>query len=101
MFYVAGYLLRCKLRIYLGSTNQHTHLMPGPRRFKETYRVDTTRMKQFDYSSPGKYFVTICAYGREPCFGDVVGDTVRLAELGMVANQSWNSIPTHFSNVGI
>ncbi len=31
------------------------------------------RMKGYDYSSPGAYYLTICAQNRQHLFGEVVG----------------------------
>jgi len=57
------------------------------------------RLKDYDYSQAGAYFVTICAKDKEYVFGDVVNGEVRLNELGIVAMQCWNAIPQHFPNV--
>ena len=31
----------------------------------------TTRLKNYDYSTPGYYFITVCAKGKKKLFGDV------------------------------
>lgn len=46
------------------------------------------RLPRFDYSSPGAYFVTICAHHKECIFGDVENGDVVLNEIGeMVRNR--------------
>lgn len=35
------------------------------------------RLKDYDYSQNGYYFVTICTYNRERIFGEIVGATLR------------------------
>lgn len=40
--------------------------------YKNTYRSDTFRIKNWDYGSPGYYYVTICTKNREHYFGEVV-----------------------------
>ena len=35
------------------------------------------RLKNYDYSSNGYYFVTICTQNREKLFGEIVGATLR------------------------
>lgn len=35
-----------------------------------------TRLKNYDYSSCGAYFVTICTYNRVRLFGEIVGATL-------------------------
>lgn len=57
------------------------------------------RMKGFDYSSEGAYYVTIVAQGRECLFGEIVDGEMRLNEYGEIVQKWWNEIPIHFPNV--
>jgi putative transposase len=57
------------------------------------------RLKGYDYTSSGAYFVTICTRGREMVFGEVVGDVVRLSKWGEIIQSWWHNIPSHFDNV--
>lgn len=41
---------------------------------REIYRKQI-RLPNFDYSSQGAYFVTICTHGRIPLFGQIVPDS--------------------------
>ncbi len=54
------------------------------------------RLKEYDYSSPGAYFVTICTKDRAEIFGNVVDGKMILNELGEIVNRCWLEIPTHF-----
>jgi putative transposase len=47
------------------------------------------RLKGYDYTRPGAYFVTICAHHRKPVFGRVEGDKVILNEFGIIAENEW------------
>ena len=47
------------------------------------------RMKGYDYSQEGLYFVTICCYNRECLFGDVVNGEMVLNEFGTIACNEW------------
>jgi putative transposase len=47
------------------------------------------RLRGYDYSRPGAYFVTICTYGRECVLGDVAAGAVRLNERGLIAREEW------------
>lgn len=49
------------------------------------------RLKGYDYSPAGAYFVTICAHCRECLFDDAV--------LRRVAESHWRALPKHFPNV--
>ncbi len=57
------------------------------------------RLPDYDYTSPGAYFVTICAHQGELLFGKVVGEAVVLSEYGQIARDCWEAIPTHFAQV--
>lgn len=57
------------------------------------------RLKGFDYSSEGAYYVTIVAQGRECLLGEVVDGEMRLNEYGKIVQKWWDEIPIHFSNV--
>jgi putative transposase len=47
------------------------------------------RLRGYDYTSAGAYFVTICTYDRERLFGDVDDAAVRLNPYGVVAREEW------------
>jgi len=57
------------------------------------------RLKGYDYSRAGAYFVTVVAHRRECLFGEVVGGDVALNEYGRVVEKWWHQIPVHFPNV--
>jgi REP element-mobilizing transposase RayT len=40
------------------------------------------RLKGYDYSAAGAYFVTVCSQNRECLFGDVVDGKMRLNDAG-------------------
>ncbi len=63
--------------------------------FKETYRVETARLRGWDYTAAGWYFVTICAGNRQPFFGQVENGVVRLSPIGQTACNYWQQIPQH------
>jgi REP element-mobilizing transposase RayT len=47
------------------------------------------RLKEYDYTQPGAYFVTICAYQRMHVFGEVVNGEMVLNETGKIARAEW------------
>lgn len=55
-------------------------------------RRSTLRLRGFDYSSEGAYFVTICAQDRLCLFGEVADDSVHLNEAGMMIDRWWREI---------
>jgi len=60
-----------------------------------------TRLRGYDYSQSGYYFVTICTENREEWFGRVDGGEMRLNEFGEIARNFWPEITGHFKYVGI
>ena len=47
------------------------------------------RLKGYDYSQAGAYFVTIVAWQRECLFGGVVNGTMKLNEIGTIVQKEW------------
>jgi len=61
-------------------------------------RRRSIRLKDFDYSQPGAYFITICAHGKKCIFGKIVGSEMKLNSIGRIVNECWNEVPRHFAN---
>jgi putative transposase len=59
------------------------------------------RLKGYDYSKSGYYFVTICTQNREKWFGKVKGGITHLNKFGEFAKNFWTEIPGHFEDVEI
>ncbi|MCC7400479.1 MAG: hypothetical protein IT214_03250 [Chitinophagaceae bacterium] len=57
------------------------------------------RLKGYDYSQAGMYFITICVQNRACLFGDVVNGEMVLNDAGRIADECWLNIPVHFPNV--
>ncbi|MDB9436973.1 transposase [Dolichospermum lemmermannii CS-548] len=57
------------------------------------------RLKVYDYTQQGAYFVTICTHQRNCLFGEIVDGEIKLNTNGEIARDSWLSIPRHFKNV--
>lgn len=56
------------------------------------------RLKGYDYSQAGLYFITICTKNRECFFGNIVHDKMILNGTGKIADECWLQIPEHFPN---
>ena len=46
------------------------------------------RLKGYDYSQPGAYFITICTQGRECLFGEIVDGEMVLNDAGRMVQIS-------------
>ena len=86
-------------------------------KFQNKYRIESSRLKNWDYGRNGSYFITICTKNREFFFGDVIVGTpnlgvstnlgisnksgvptiiMKLSEIGEIAEKYWLEIPQHF-----
>ena len=65
------------------------------------------RLKEYDYSTPGAYFITICTKDKTNLFWENVGtsvtcsDDVVLSTQGKVVDEAIRNIPSHYSNITI
>jgi REP element-mobilizing transposase RayT len=57
------------------------------------------RLKDYDYSSPGAYFVTVVTYQRRCIFGEIVECEIRLNPFGQIVAQKWEWLPTQYPYV--
>ncbi|MCX6122637.1 MAG: hypothetical protein NTX44_13590 [Ignavibacteriales bacterium] len=69
--------------------------------FKNTFRIESTRLKGYDYSQPGEYFVTVNTNNHECLFGTVIEEEMRLSPVGKIAKNCWEEIPKHFHNIDL
>ena len=91
-------------------------------KFKNKYRIPSARLQSWDYGSNGAYFITICTQNREHFFGEIVVSTtvltpnvetpklgvstfvdqtnvvstMKLNDVGRLAEKYWFEIPDHF-----
>jgi len=65
----------------------------------QKYRRHSIRLKDYDYSKPGAYFITICTKDRKCLFGEIKDNQMFLNEFGEIAKDVWLEIPNHFPNV--
>ena len=65
------------------------------------------RIENYDYSSPGAYFITVCTKNREEIFWNGVGaDIIRpqdvpLSAAGKIAEQGILQMAQHYENVAV
>jgi REP element-mobilizing transposase RayT len=56
---------------------------------RKKHKSRSIRLKGYDYSQPGAYFVTICTKDRRCLFGDVIDGEVRLNSFGRIVEEEW------------
>ncbi|QWU99984.1 transposase [Francisella salimarina] len=57
------------------------------------------RLKNYDYSSNGAYFVTICVNNRECLFGDIIDGQMCLNDAGLMIDEIYNDLENKFTNI--
>ena len=66
--------------------------------YQNRYRIEPARLKEWDYSSKGYYYITICTKNRIHHFGRINNGKLELSEIGRLAHKYWMEIPDHFPN---
>ena len=67
----------------------------------EIHHRRSLRLKGYDYTQAGAYFVTITIQGRLCLFGEVVSEEMRLNEAGVMAYKVWAALPHRFPVIEI
>ena len=57
------------------------------------------RLKGYDYSRAGAYFVIICVQNRECLLGEVLDEKMRLNDLGRLAEEVWHEQSERYPNI--
>ncbi len=61
----------------------------------------STHLREFDYSQPGAYFVTLCVRNRECLFGSITDATICLTDTGMLVRDTWREMPLHYTGLAL
>ncbi|MEW6376345.1 MAG: transposase [Thermodesulfobacteriota bacterium] len=61
----------------------------------------STRLRNYDYSQNGYYFVTICTRNREEWFGRVENEEMVLSRWGEIVRICWNELIQHYPNCSL
>jgi len=67
----------------------------------EIHKRKSTRLKEYDYSQPGYYFVTICNKDRMPWFGEIENGKMIKNEIGEIVAYWIKQISNHYQNIEI
>ena len=57
------------------------------------------RLKDYDYSQPGAYFVTICTHNRECLFGEIVNSEMELNDAGKMVEKWYFELTKKFRGI--
>ncbi|BAZ44499.1 hypothetical protein NIES4102_15090 [Chondrocystis sp. NIES-4102] len=67
--------------------------------YKNKYRIESARCPNWDYTSEGYYFITICTLNRQCFFGNVNNGIMQLSDIGLIIAQEWQKTPQIRPNV--
>ena len=57
--------------------------------YQNEFRVESTRLREYDYSSSGAYFVTVCTKNHEALFGSIINGSMVFSEIGVLVKKEW------------
>jgi putative transposase len=67
--------------------------------FKNKYRIESTRRKNWDYSQEGFYFITICTKDRIKAFGSIKDGEMINTKQADICNECWMDLTNHYPNI--
>jgi len=67
----------------------------------QIHRRRSIRLKNYDYSGKGAYFVTLCVQERICLYGEVVGGDMVLNPAGRKVAEIWRQLPARFPKVAL
>lgn len=68
-------------------------------KFKNKYRIPSTRLQNWNYQWNAIYFITICTKNRFHYFGEIKHGKMNLSPIGAIADILWNELKNHFGNI--
>jgi REP element-mobilizing transposase RayT len=64
-------------------------------------RRHSIRLRNFDYSQAGAYFITICIQGRQCLLGEIVEGETRSNNAGRMVKTLWDELPGHYPGIEV
>ena len=61
-------------------------------KFRDKYRLESMRLKKWDYPSEGMYFITICTKDRACSLSKVVNDELQETETSKICVKCWQDL---------
>ena len=65
----------------------------------KTLRRKSIRLKDYDYSQAGAYFITICTHERQALLGQIVDGRMQLNSLGEIVQAVWFALTEHYAHI--
>ena len=58
-------------------------------KYRNKYRIKSTRLQNWNYGWKGAYFITICTHNRKHYFGEIINNNMVLSKIGKIAKSEW------------
>ena len=68
-------------------------------KYKNKYRIASSRAQWWDYSWNAAYFITICTQNRAHYFGEIVQNKMQLSNIGILADVFWHESKNHAKDI--
>lgn len=68
-------------------------------KYRNNYKTSSQRLRAWNYSSDGWYFITICVKNRMPVFGEIVNRNMDPSRIGKTVEDHWHRIPVYYPNI--
>ena len=65
------------------------------------YNRRSIRLRNYDYSDAGLYFITLCTADRKNIFGEIILGTMHLNAFGEIAAEEWEKTPQIRKNISL
>jgi hypothetical protein len=75
----------------------HGRMLPEP----ALPRRRSLRLRAYDYSQAGAYFVTICTQDHACLFGEVVDERMQRSGAGEMIASLWDDLPSRFPQIEV
>ena len=75
-------------------------LYPVPMTFNPgIHHRRSIRLRHYDYTKPGAYFVTICIQNQECLLGHIADGQIILSDMGLMVESVWNELPQRYTGI--
>ncbi len=61
----------------------------------------SVRLKEYDYTQSGAYFVTVCTQSKKCILGEITDGEMKLNEAGEIVKSIWEELPVRYHSIGI
>jgi REP element-mobilizing transposase RayT len=65
----------------------------------QSHHRRSIRLKEYDYTTPGAYFITLVSWQRENIFGEILDGRMKLNKFGQIAKGQWEKLPRRFRHI--